>query len=275
MTTTVSDVAAVDAEAYREQGFVLVPQVFDAETMARARAEADAMLARVVEAGTKVEATWKGKWREKLIGNDAAPNMMSGMGDGDVMAMASAVSSIHNVQYHSAFFNRLIADDRFTGAVAQLIGPDVQLHHTKYHVKPAGHGAPFPMHQDHPFFPHEQHTMLAAAIHFDDADVENGCLCVVPGSNKLGPIQHISESSHYLPLDEWPLERAVPAVAKAGDVLIFNYLTVHGSYVNRSTRPRRLLLVQMRSPLDRPTAQVHLSPGQGTMLRGINPTGIL
>jgi hypothetical protein len=67
MTTTVSDVAAVDAEAYREQGFVLVPQVFDAETMARARAEADAMLARVVEAGTKVEATWKGKWREKLI----------------------------------------------------------------------------------------------------------------------------------------------------------------------------------------------------------------
>jgi phytanoyl-CoA hydroxylase len=277
MTTTVSGVPAVDAEAYREQGFVLVPQVFDAETMARARAEADAMLARVVENGTKVEATWKGKWREKLIdnGEDTAPNMMGGMVDGDVMAMASAVSSIHNVQYHSAFFNRLIADDRFTDVVAQLIGPDVQLHHTKYHVKPAGHGAPFPMHQDHPFFPHEQHTMLAAAIHFDDADVENGCLCVVPGSNKLGPIQHISEGSHYLPLDEWPLERAVPAMAKAGDVLIFNYFTVHGSYVNRSTRPRRLLLVQMRSPLDRPTAQVHLSPGQGTMLRGINPTGAL
>lgn len=281
MTAIVSDVPSVDAEAYREQGFVLVRQVFDAETMARARAEADAMLARVVDAGTKVEATWKGKWREKLLaGGDAAMGMSGGMGmgmgmgDGDVMAMASAVSSIHNVQYHAAFFNRLIADERFTGAVAQLIGPDVQLHHTKYHVKPAGTGAPFPMHQDHPFFPHEQHTMLAAAIHFDDADVENGCLCVVPGSNKLGPIPHISEGSHYLPLDEWPLERAVPAVAKAGDVLIFNYLTVHGSYVNHSTRPRRLLLVQMRSPLDRPVAQVHLSPGQGTMLRGVNPTGV-
>jgi len=58
-------------------------------------------------------------------------------------------------------------------------------------------------------------------------------------------------------------------------VLIFNYLTVHGSYVNHSQRPRRLLLVQMRSPTDRPTTKEHLSPGQGTMLRGVNPRGLI
>ncbi|HWQ15360.1 MAG TPA: phytanoyl-CoA dioxygenase family protein [Roseiflexaceae bacterium] len=270
-------VPQVDAGAYEEQGYVLVRQLFDADTVAQMRAEADAMLQRVVEAGTNVEATWKGRWRERLIGGAeaGAAGGMTGMGDADLTAMASAVSSIHNVQYHSAFFMRLLLDERLTGAVAQLIGPDVQLHHTKYHVKPPAVGAPFPMHQDYPFFPHERHTMLAAAIHIDDANVENGCLCVVSGSHKHGPIPHISEGSHYLPLDEWPLERAVPVEARAGDVLLFNYLTVHGSYVNRSARPRRLLLVQMRSPLDRPTAQVHLSPGQGTMLRGINPTGVL
>ncbi|MEN9938667.1 MAG: hypothetical protein RLZZ387_5246 [Chloroflexota bacterium] len=272
MTTTMKvEVPQVDVDAYREQGFVLVPQLFDAETVAEMRAEADAMLQRVVEAGTGVEATWKGKWRDRLIGGEA----MMPMGTADLMAMASAVSSIHNVQYHSAFFSRMLVDERFTGAVAQLIGPDVQLHHTKYHVKPPAVGSPFPMHQDHPFFPHEQHTMLAAAIHIDDSTVENGCLCVVPGSHKQGPLQHIAEGSHYLPLDEWPLERATAVEARAGDVLIFNYLTVHGSYVNHSDRPRRLLLVQMRSPLDRPMVQTHLSPGQGTMLRGVNPTGRL
>ena len=260
---------AVDVAAYHEQGFVLIPQLFDADTVARALAEADTMLQRVVEAGTKVEATWKGRWREKLIGAET-----DGMAEPDVVAMASAVSSIHNVQHHSAFFTQLIADERLTGAVAELIGPNVQLHHTKYHVKPPAIGAPFPMHQDYPFFPHEQHTMLAAAIHIDHSTVENGCLCVVPGSHKLGPIPHISEGGNYLPLDAWPLERAVAVEAHAGDVLLFSYLTVHGSYVNHSSRPRRLLLVEMRSPLDRPTAQVHLSPGQGTMLRGINPTGI-
>jgi hypothetical protein len=41
-------------------------------------------------------------------------------------------------------------------------------------VKPPAFGAPFPMHQDYPYFPHESHTMLASAIHIDAADVENG-----------------------------------------------------------------------------------------------------
>jgi phytanoyl-CoA hydroxylase len=170
---------------------------------------------------------------------------------------------------------RVITDARLTGAVAQLIGDNVQLHHTKYHVKPPAFGAPFPMHQDYPYFPHESHTMLAAAIHIDAADVENGCLCVVPGSNQLGPLRHQTDGHHFLPLGEWPLERAIPCEADEGDVLMLNYLTVHGSYVNRSSRARRLLLVQMRSPLDRPTANEHLSPGQGTMLRGVNPRGLI
>lgn len=48
-------------------------------------------------------------------------------------------------------------------------------------------------------------------------------------------------------------------------------LTVHGSYFNRSALPRRILLVQMRSPDNQPLTEQHRSPGQGTMLRGINP----
>jgi ectoine hydroxylase-related dioxygenase (phytanoyl-CoA dioxygenase family) len=74
-----------------------------------------------------------------------------------------------------------------------------------------------------------------------------------------------------LPLDEWPLERAVAVEAHAGDVLFFGYCMVHGSYVNRSERSRRILLVQMRSPTDHPLNDAHRSPGQGTMLRGFNP----
>jgi phytanoyl-CoA hydroxylase len=272
MDTRAAEIPRIDVAAYRAQGFVLVRGVFDRSAIAHMRAEADAMLERVVAAGRNVEATWQGSWREELIGkphngDDAASS-------GRVAQTAAAVSSIHDVQYHSAYFMRIITDARFTGAVAQLIGDNVQLHHTKYHVKPPSVGAPFPMHQDYPYFPHEAHTMLAAAIHIDAADVENGCLCVVPGSHQLGPLPHQTDGHHFLPLSEWPLERAIPCEAEAGDVLLLNYLTVHGSYVNQSVRPRRLLLVQMRSPLDRPTVKTHLSPGQGTMLRGINPRGL-
>src|SRR5438067_4447274 len=271
MATLASDMPRTDVAADRAQGFVLVRGVFDRQTIARMRAEADAMLERVAAAGKNVEAMWQGSWRGQLLGKRESGDSIA---SGRVAEMAATVSSIHNVQYHSAYFMRVIMDERLTGVVAQLIGDDVQLHHTKYHVKPPTVGAPFPMHQDYPYFPHESHTMLAAAIHIDAADVENGCLCIVPGSNRLGPLPHQTDGHHFLPLDEWPLDRAVPCDANAGDVLILNYLTVHGSYVNRSTRPRRLLLVQMRSPLDRPSTREHLSPGQGTMLRGVNPRGL-
>jgi phytanoyl-CoA hydroxylase len=272
MDRLAADILRIDVEAYRAQGFVLVRGVFDRQTIAHMRAEADAMLERVAAAGKNLEAIWQGSWREQLLGERESDDAIS---SGRVAQMAATVSSIHDVQYHSACFMRVITDARLTGAVAQLIGDNVQLHHTKYHVKPPAFGAPFPMHQDYPYFPHESHTMLAAAIHIDAADVENGCLCVVPGSNQLGPLRHQTDGHHFLPLGEWPLERAIPCEADEGDVLMLNYLTVHGSYVNRSSRARRLLLVQMRSPLDRPTANEHLSPGQGTMLRGVNPRGLI
>jgi uncharacterized protein DUF6886 len=54
-------------------------------------------------------------------------------------------------------------------------------------------------------------------------------------------------------------------------VLFFGYCMVRGSYVSRTERSRRILLVQMRSPIDRPLNEAHRSPVQGTMLRGINP----
>jgi ectoine hydroxylase-related dioxygenase (phytanoyl-CoA dioxygenase family) len=271
MDRRAAEIPRIDVAAYREEGFVLVRGVFDRNTIARMREEADAMLERVVAAGSNVEATWTGSWREQLIGKPSDDDTVS---SGRFAQMAAAVSSIHDVQYHSAYFMRIIMDARLTRAVAQLIGEDVQLHHTKYHVKPPSFGAPFPMHQDYPYFPHESHTMLAAAVHIDAADTENGCLCVVPGSHRMGPLPHQTDGSHFLPLDEWPLERAIACEAEAGDVLMLNYLTVHGSYVNRSPRARRLLLVQMRSPLDRPIVKTHLSPGQGTMLRGVNPRGL-
>jgi len=72
-------------------------------------------------------------------------------------------------------------------------------------------------------------------------------------------------------VDEYPLERATPVPAQAGDVVVFNYLTIHGSGVNTTQEARTTLLIQMRDPTDHPTVATHLSRGQGMMLRGIDP----
>src|SRR5437016_7187893 len=84
----------------------------------------------------------------------------------------------------------------------------------------------------------------------DDAPLEKGCVCVVPGSHKLGPLEHHAEGSWHLPLEQYPLESALPCPARAGDVLFLSYLTIHGSGLNVSNEPRTTLLVQMRDPTD-------------------------
>jgi ectoine hydroxylase-related dioxygenase (phytanoyl-CoA dioxygenase family) len=253
----------LDVEFYRDNGYVLARNVFGADEVATMQREIDALFERAEAAGRNVEATWRGEWRES-----------AGVGSATATAPATRVDSIHNLQNHSSLFTRFLVDSRLVDRAAELIGPNVQLHHTKLHNKPPAVGSPFPMHQDYPYFPHEGDSMIAAVLHVDDSTVENGCLCVVPGSHKLGPIEHRHDGSFYLPLDEWPLERAVAVEAAAGDVLFFGYCMVHGSYLNRSAQSRRILLVQMRSPVDRPLNEAHRSPGQGTMLRGINPNAL-
>jgi phytanoyl-CoA hydroxylase len=239
---------------YYEQGYLLVEGLFSPEEAQAFRAEAHALIERL-SAHRNVDATW-GSARRAVE-----------------MAQETKLLHCHDVQFYAAAFSRLIVDPRLTDVVAELIGsPNVQLHHTKLFIKPPEKGSPFPMHQDHPFFPHDRHTMMAAIIHFDDAPIEKGCVRVVPGSHRDGPLPHQPEGGHHLPFEQYPVESAVPCPAKAGDVLFFSYLTVHGSGINVSDEARTTLLVQMRDPADPPSVKTHESRGQGMILRGIDPT---
>jgi phytanoyl-CoA hydroxylase len=238
---------------YRENGYVLVERMFTPAEAAALRRECHELAARL-SAERNIDATW-----------GSARAVME-------QAKTTAVLHCHDVQFQSAAFSRLIVDERLTGAAADIIGsPNVQLHHTKMFIKPPERGSPFPMHQDHPFFPHARHSMIAAIVHFDDAPVEKGCVRVVPGSHKLGPVQHVEGGGWHLPFEQYPIESAVPCPAKAGDVLLFSYLTIHGSGINVSNEARTTVLIQMRDPADPPTVKTHESRGQGMMLRGTAP----
>jgi ectoine hydroxylase-related dioxygenase (phytanoyl-CoA dioxygenase family) len=238
---------------YRENGYLLVKGLLSKDEAAVLRAECHALAERL-SSQRSIDATW-GSAREAAMGAE------------------TQILHCHNVQFYSAAFTRLICDERLTGAAADLIeSPNVQLHHTKMFIKPPERGSPFPMHQDHPFFPHARHSMIAATIHFDAAPVAKGCIRVVPGSHAGGPIEHVATGGWHLPFDQYPIEAAVPCEAEAGDVLFFSYLTIHGSGINTSDEARTTLLVQMRDPSDPPTVKTHESRGQGMMLRGFDPT---
>ena len=241
---------------YQENGYMMVEGLLrraEAEDLRRTCHE----LMNRLSARAHIDATW-GSARKAVM-----------------EAQDTRLLHCHDVQFYSAAFSRLIVDERLTGVAADIIGsPNVQLHHTKMFIKPPEKGSPFPMHQDHPFFPHERHTMIAAVFHFDDAPIEKGCLRVVPGSHKRGPLEHIESGGWHLAFDQYPIESSVPCPARAGDVLFFSYLTIHGSGLNVSDEARTTLLVQMRDPTDPPTKKVHESRGQGMMLRGIDPGAV-
>ena len=237
---------------YADNGYVLVPGLLTPEEAANYRREAHD-LSRRLSAIRDINSTW-------------------GSADTVAMGKKTALLHCHDVQFQSAAFTRLLANERLTAAAADIIGPNVQLHHTKMFIKPPEKGSPFPMHQDAPFFPHENHSMIAAIVHFDDAPIERGCVRVVPGSHKLGMLPHDSTGSWHLSPEEYPVSEAVPIEAKAGDALFFSYLTIHGSGINESSEARTTVLIQMRDPADPPSFRTHESNGQGMMLAGIDPT---
>jgi len=240
-------------EFYRENGYIHVSGLLTAEEAAGYRRETHALMARLSAAKQAHDATWA-----------SAKDIAGGV--------VTQLQHCHDVQFQSAAFARLIVDERVTGVAADIIGPNVQLHHTKAFVKPPEKGSPFPMHQDAPFFPHNNDSMIAVILHFDDAPLEKGCLRVIPGSFKNGMMPHIGEGSWHLDPQEYPVADALPLPAKAGDAVFFSYLTMHGSGINESNEARTTLLIQMRDPLDPPSIRTHESRGQGMMLHGIDPS---
>lgn len=226
---------------YQENGFVHLPGLFTPDEAADYRAQLHALAARQANP----DATWA-----------------------SVKGSGTSIQHCHDVQFKVAAFTQMLVDPRFTQVAQDIIGPNVELHHTKMFIKPPERGSPFPMHQDYPYFPHERHSMIAAIIHFDDAPVAKGCLRVVPGSHKLGPLEPVGQDHH---LPDYPIENALPIPAKAGDAIFMHYLLIHGSGENVSKEPRTTILVQMRDPEDRPLSEGHASRGQGMMLAGIDP----
>ena len=83
------------------------------------------------------------------------------------------VNAPHEVS--DAYFN-VMADSKMTDMVADLIGPDVKLHHTKINSKLPGSATAVKWHQDFPFTPHTNDSLITALLMVDEVNTENGPL---------------------------------------------------------------------------------------------------
>ena len=145
-------------------------------------------------------------------------------------------------------FAAVMRHEKILEILRQLIGPAIRFDTSKLNMKSPGYGAAVEWHQDWAFYPHTNSDLCAVGVMMDDCGIENGPLMCIPGSHQ-GPIfDHHAEGAFCGAID--PVRsgidfgKAVPCTGPAGSISIHHVMTVHGSAVNTSAKPRRLLLYQ-------------------------------
>jgi phytanoyl-CoA hydroxylase len=136
---------------------------------------------------------------------------------------------------------------RITGAHLPFWDGRVKCMQSMLFLKPPGlQGQAW--HQDERFIPTRDRSLVGAWIALDDADLENGCLWVLPGSHRMGylhPTREHGNREEFDASDEaygFDDTDAVAVEVQAGDVVFFNGYLLHRSFRNRSTRTRRALV---------------------------------
>ncbi|MGV3640277.1 MAG: phytanoyl-CoA dioxygenase family protein [Adhaeribacter sp.] len=160
----------------------------------------------------------------------------------------------------------------FVMAASQLLGDKaVRFWHDQLFYKPARHGGVVAWHQDYSYWTRTvpmQHLTCWTGL--DDATVSNGCMYYVPGSHRWGLLDKPELAGDMEGIMSWLTEeqksqfKPVPIEMKQGYGTFHHPLLVHGSYENRSDRPRRAFVLNV-------FADGTLSNSGGELLAGVPP----
>ena len=165
---------------------------------------------------------------------------------------------------HKPFWD-LATHPRVLEVVRAAMGEDVVLLATGFFSKPPGLTEKYvAWHQDTTYWGLEPPFAATLWIAIDDADVENGCLRVIPGTHKKGLLPHgkSGNAGNMLGADQeideslLELDKAVDLELKAGQASLHDGITVHGSNPNRSTRRRCGMTVRFTRPDVKPVPGV-------------------
>jgi phytanoyl-CoA hydroxylase len=126
---------------------------------------------------------------------------------------------------------------------------------SQYIFKQPKIGAKVNPHTDSTFIYSKPLTCVAAWIAMEDATVENGCLCVIPESHKIYPLQQqyiknaTGTGTEFIdtsnPRVEWDLDLLEPVEVKKGDLVLLHGEVVHASYANTSERSRHAFVLHL------------------------------
>ena len=152
----------------------------------------------------------------------------------------------------SAGFHDLIFHPTIVGVAEKLLGGPVRFWHDQLFVKPAHDGAVVAWHQDYSYWTRTKPVShLTCWIGLDDSTLENGCIHYVPGSHRWDLLPRTDLANNMeavfgvLTDEQRAAFKPVPIELKAGEASFHHPMMLHGSFENRSDRPRRATVVNV------------------------------
>lgn len=229
---TKKTLAPEDLIRFERDGYCVVENAIDADTLAMLRRESDAAVA----------------WQEAAIAQNAPGiEMLNRLGHRYFVPRRSLVSKD---------LTRFLTSRHIVELCAPVLGKDAYLFLEVFIHKNPGSDSDFKWHQDHGYisyygFGHFPPN-LSVWVPLDDVRADNGALVVKPFTEGVPPtpIPHAFDeatSDCFVALDG---EAGHCVEMRAGDLLLLSGLVLHRSGPNRTERPRRAYQFQYsRQPL--------------------------
>jgi len=162
-----------------------------------------------------------------------------------IMTACGESKRFDNLHLHFPWAYRLATNEAVLDAVEAILGPDVVIDGTLIFYKPPRDNSYASWHQDSVYSGWHLTPSVSAWIALTPSEPANGCMRAIPGSHKLGLLDHENIKDPYLlnrrgerlsvAVDE---SQAVDIVLKPGEMSLHHTNIIHGSKPNGSDGPR-------------------------------------
>ena len=151
----------------------------------------------------------------------------------------------------STRLDTLMESPRIVDPVKSILDTEIiSIWTNKINLKVEKRGSGFDWHQDSPYWIHDHHdvgSLPNVYLAFDDTNKQNGCLRVIESSHTKGCLPGREDGTQlggfFTKWEEIESDAEVCIEMPMGSLVFFDPHLIHGSEPNRSSRPRRALIM--------------------------------
>jgi len=177
----------------------------------------------------------------------------------------------NNVHYISPVFDQIAHNSKILDVVQDIIGPNILVGGTTLFIKEPDNKGFVSWHQDAKYIGFEPHDWVTAWLAITDANEENGCMRMWPGTHKEKIKKHKDtfNKDNLLTrgqtVQNVPLKKTIPNVLKAGQLSLHHPQIVHGSGLNKSKSRRIGFVIQsyIGANVDQVIGKVYVQQARG------------